>query len=126
MAYVPRVAIEQMLVDGASLSPSRPCIIQARRGAGKSSLLRQVASRVASAGRRPATIDIERICTSAADFARHFATAIDAAVIDEAVTGTPVTAPAARGQSSAASYRAREIHRQIAAELERRKPDPAV
>jgi len=107
VTYVPRTEIEQKLVDAATRPSLGPVIVQARRGAGKSSILRQVASRAAAAGRRPVTIDLERICTSAVDFARRFAASIDAAL-------------------GASGSQAREIRRTLAAELERRKPDPAL
>jgi regulatory ArsR family protein len=110
MTYIPRQEIEQQILDAAAGSSPSIQILQAPRGAGKSSLLRQVASRLAALGALPVLIDIERICTSPADFARYFPGAIG-------------TLLASRGIDSS---RLQAIRRRLEDESGRRRPDPAL
>jgi len=81
LPYIPRQDLERRLVDAATEPSPRLCIVTAPRGAGKSALLRQTASRLAARGRVPVLIDFERIGTSPADFACHFPRAIRAALV---------------------------------------------
>src|SRR5207247_10131192 len=109
-SYVPRLEIEQQMLDAAlGLSP-RVQVLEGPRGAGKSSLLRQVASRLAAQGRRPVSIDIDRICISPADFARYLTDAVATAL------------DLRDGPASGAG----RIGRRLAEESTRRRPDPAL
>lgn len=110
MIYVPRGDIERQALEGAtSLSP-RIQVIAAPRGSGKSALLRHLVSELAAGGSLPVLVDIERISSSPADFARYFPAAIAAAV----------------GPVINASPRLEAIRQRLAEESTRRRPDPAL
>ncbi|HEY3176631.1 MAG TPA: ATP-binding protein [Candidatus Polarisedimenticolia bacterium] len=109
--YVPRVAIEAELLDGARTGTARLQVIEAPRGAGKSALLRQVASQLAARQTIVPLLDLERLCTTPAAFATGFTSGILRAV--------------SASLDSTALPRSARILSSLNEEAVRRRPDPA-
>jgi hypothetical protein len=110
VSHVPRVAVEAELLDGARSGTARLQVLEAPRGAGKSSLLARLASRLAAHQTIAAVIDLEPLCTTPADFAMGFTSPVLRAA--EAVVDPSLLARSARIMAS------------LKEEAARRRPDP--
>jgi hypothetical protein len=104
------VTIEAELLEGVRSGAAPLQVLEAPRGAGKSSLLAQLASRLAAHQTIAAVIDMEPLCTTPADFAVGFASSLLRAV--EAVVDPSLLASSARAMAS------------LKEEATRRRPDP--